>query len=418
MSRKITDEDLLEELQKLGEQLGKTPTAADMNERGSYSASACQNHFGTWNNALEAAGYVPKHEREDSPDRGELLTELSELAERLGRSPLMEDMDAQGEYSAKLYSTRFESWNEALREAGLETNVDVGLSSEELISDLKEFTANLGKTPTRREMNQMGPHSPRPYSDRYGSWNESLREAGLDPNHAAHRRDSPISEEELLDELERLTEVLGHPPTGPEMQSVGKFSSSIYQRKFETWNEALRTAGLELHDNKGTPDTKLLGEIHRLVDELGRVPSATEMRNMGDYTHATYQSRFGSWSEAVREAGYEPVWGQSGFPSGKDHPGWRGGHKRYYGPSWNKQRKQRLEKDNKRCQNCGMENLEHINEFGYSLHVHHIVPFRKFGVENHREANRLDNLITLCHDCHIVYEGTGLKPDNRTREKN
>jgi DEAD/DEAH box helicase domain-containing protein len=40
-----------------------------------------------------------------------------------------------------------------------------------------------------------------------------------------------------------------------------------------------------------------------------------------------------------------------------------------------------------------------------TLHVHHIRPFREFGYmpgqnENYREANKPDNLITLCPSCH------------------
>jgi predicted HNH restriction endonuclease len=36
---------------------------------------------------------------------------------------------------------------------------------------------------------------------------------------------------------------------------------------------------------------------------------------------------------------------------------------------------------------------------GYSLDVHHIVPFRTFKGD-WRKANELSNLITLCRNCH------------------
>ncbi|WP_280985286.1 homing endonuclease associated repeat-containing protein [Halorhabdus utahensis] len=280
------------------------------------------------------------------------------------------------------------------------------LSDEDLISDLQKFASEYGKTPTRREMNQDGPHSERPYIERFGSWNETLDEAGLEINQASHDRDEPISREELLFELQRLTDELGRPPTGPEMHDFGAFSHSIYQRKFDTWNNALREAGLDLHDNKGTPDGELISEIQSLVDELGRVPAAQDMNNKGKYMHSTYQSRFGSWSDAVREAGYEPVWGQSGFPAGEEHPGWKGGHKRYYGPSWSSARRKARERDGYTCQRCGMTDEEHLDEYGHKLHVHHIKPFRTF--DDHEDANDLGNLITVCLDCHNRLEGLPL----------
>ena len=73
MSRGVTDEELLAEIGRLAKELGRKPTASEMNEKGNYSASACQNHFGTWGKALKEAGYEPRYERSDSPSEEELL---------------------------------------------------------------------------------------------------------------------------------------------------------------------------------------------------------------------------------------------------------------------------------------------------------------------------------------------------------
>jgi predicted HNH restriction endonuclease len=40
------------------------------------------------------------------------------------------------------------------------------------------------------------------------------------------------------------------------------------------------------------------------------------------------------------------------------------------------------------------------------LDVHHVKPFRDFGVANYLEANQLDNLVTLCKPCHMAIEKT------------
>lgn len=68
-----------------------------------------------------------------------------------------------------------------------------------------------------------------------------------------------------------------------------------------------------------------------------------------------------------------------------------------YGPNWQEQRQQALARDQRRCRTCGAG--------GALLHVHHIRPFREYGYvpgsnENYRQANQLDNLITLCPSCH------------------
>lgn len=53
--------------------------------------------------------------------RAELLAELNRLYRQLANPPTMREMDFQGRYAASTYQYRFESWNEALRAAGIPT---------------------------------------------------------------------------------------------------------------------------------------------------------------------------------------------------------------------------------------------------------------------------------------------------------
>jgi 5-methylcytosine-specific restriction endonuclease McrA len=94
------------------------------------------------------------------------------------------------------------------------------------------------------------------------------------------------------------------------------------------------------------------------------------------------------------------VWlGAGNALTGKDSPTWRGGHEPYYGPSWRPARRQARARDGV-CQDCGTTH----EQVGRALDVHHIVPFKRFGVERHAEANDLPNLVTLCPPCHIRRE--------------
>lgn len=84
-----------------------------------------------------------------------------------------------------------------------------------------------------------------------------------------------------------------------------------------------------------------------------------------------------------------------------------------YGPNWEIQRERRLEKDGYECVACSISNAEHIDQYGVSLHVHHITPIRRFfdGRQlNYERANRLENLVTLCSSCHGRWEGIPLRP--------
>lgn len=63
-----------------------------------------------------------------------------------------------------------------------------------------------------------------------------------------------------------------------------------------------------------------------------------------------------------------------------------------YGTAWSSIRKQVRERDDYRCQACGLV------EAGREHHVHHKIPFRTFASAT--EANQLNNLVTLCSTCH------------------
>lgn len=53
---RIPDETLLDELRRVSEQLGKVPTAVQMDKHGDYPVTTYRNHFGRWSVAIRAAG--------------------------------------------------------------------------------------------------------------------------------------------------------------------------------------------------------------------------------------------------------------------------------------------------------------------------------------------------------------------------
>lgn len=82
---------------------------------------------------------------------------------------------------------------------------------------------------------------------------------------------------------------------------------------------------------------------------------------------------------------------------------------KYYG-GWERKRKFALQRDNHKCQVCGMSKEEHVEKYGRSLDVHHLKPIKEF--DNPKDAHYLGNLITVCRKHHSVIEDWGLKPSN------
>jgi len=69
-----------------------------------------------------------------------------------------------------------------------------------------------------------------------------------------------------------------------------------------------------------------------------------------------------------------------------------------YGPLWPQIRERVRARDGYKCQMCGRPELKRHHD------VHHKIPFRMFRDENghilRERANQLDNLTTLCPECH------------------
>jgi hypothetical protein len=90
------------------------------------------------------------------------------------------------------------------------------------------------------------------------------------------------------------------------MDEHGTISSDAIKDEFGSWNEGLRTAGLEPVHRRSIPTEEVLDEISTVAANLGRAPSQAEMRDRGQLSVDIASDRFGSWTAAVRAAGYDP----------------------------------------------------------------------------------------------------------------
>jgi HNH endonuclease len=121
--KRYTDEQIVAEITACAERLGRSPT---MREFAADSKTAVHpqtviEHFGSWNAAKRAAGLVPRR----FATREELLGLLRSLGDELGRPPTARDIDDhKGKMPSKsLYWHTFGSLTTALREAGFDVPV-------------------------------------------------------------------------------------------------------------------------------------------------------------------------------------------------------------------------------------------------------------------------------------------------------
>jgi hypothetical protein len=144
--RRYTDEQILEALRASAERLGRSPTMKEFaaDEDAAMHPQTVIEHFGTWNAAKRAAGLMPRR----FATRDELVEQLRRLGTDLGRTPTAQDIRARRGTmpSASLYWHTFGSLSTALREAGF----DVAVGEERLeraLAQGAELARRIGRLP-------------------------------------------------------------------------------------------------------------------------------------------------------------------------------------------------------------------------------------------------------------------------------
>lgn len=234
--------------------------------------------------------------------RHDLLTELRSVAEQVDGRLQTSDMDTLGSYSAKTYINRFGSWQAALEAAGIDadpTPRTPQITDEELIAELRRLNDDLEDYPKTTDMNERGAYSCQPYFDRFGSWQGALDAAGIE---ADARRSPPIPTEDLEAELHRLADELGGTPSVADMEAHGEYAADTYAQRYGSWNAAVEAAGLPPNERMNNSEERLLEAIRELRDDLGRVPSTTDMHKHGPFSYQVYLQRFESWDAALERA--------------------------------------------------------------------------------------------------------------------
>ena len=234
-----SDEVLLAEIRRVATRIDSdgAPSRREFDRHAEMASSTVIEQFGSWNTAIEEAGFGPNTDSEKIP-RAELIDELHRLRDTVGQIPTGDQMDEQGEYAYITYYERFGSWTEALEEAFGEVpdRTWTHVSDAELCAELTRLATD-GEPPTTTDVEEHGAHSVTTYKYRFGSWREALTAAGFDP---PPPRD--VSTEALLADVRRLRDEFGTRPTTGIVREHGEYSIPTYYDRFESWSEMLDRA--------------------------------------------------------------------------------------------------------------------------------------------------------------------------------
>ncbi len=220
-------------------------------------------------------------EQSDNGVQESLLLKLEEAIGDIGHLPTYTEMYDYDGINPQEYSEVFGSWEAALQE----TDINV---EERLLNALRDVSSELGRAPTKGEVDELGLYDSEWYTDYFESWENAVREA-----------DIPYpTNEDLLDELHRLNDELGYVPARHHVEECGEYPPQFYRRKYDSVKQATAAAGMDYKKD-------VIGQTRELAIELERRPKAIEFDEHAAYSSSYVYDHFDTWGEACRAAGVD-----------------------------------------------------------------------------------------------------------------
>ncbi|HEU4388395.1 MAG TPA: hypothetical protein VFV34_11400 [Blastocatellia bacterium] len=270
----------------------------------------------------------------------QLLDQLKRLADKLGRTPFCPDVNAasrRGECaSTTTFMKYFGSYNRGVREAGLQVARRTSYSRDELIGLLRGLAARLGRSPSIRDIHRSSRQrqcaSVSLLISWFGSLNAAFKAAGLEraPNITPQKRPKKYTRAQFIEHLNKLSAKLGRSPTTIEVAAASRNgngpSMTAIAKEFGTLTAALQAAGHNAESRYVTRE-RLVDQLRRLTRELKRIPSTGDIaRARGCSKPATFKKFFGSAAAARKAAGLDDVLREMGIQA--KHPKAREKHER------------------------------------------------------------------------------------------
>ena len=294
---KITNQELIDAYFNLKRNLCTTVRVEDMDDLGLYSSSVYRKRWGTWNEFLKFVNEPLLQEKKISKER--LIEEFKRVKVLARGVPTVNDMKQHSKFSVATYERVFGGWNKFLVNVGCVINKKHNISEEEFITEFKRVKDLRGHTPKFDEMRKYGNIAPNSYKRIWGSWTGFLFKMG-----ELHQK-RKLTKNELVECYLKLKKQLKKGSlTQRDMDEYGNFSSSVYIRKFGSWNKFLKELGEELNINTNISKEDLISDYYRVKLALGKKKvAADDIKKHGNYSLSTYLKRFITWNDFLKEIG-------------------------------------------------------------------------------------------------------------------
>jgi 5-methylcytosine-specific restriction endonuclease McrA len=206
-----------------------------------------------------------------------------------------------------------------------------------------------------------------------------------------------VSDEEVIADVKRVAAELQKTSlTYDEYKKRGKYSDTLFRRRFGSWRKALELAGVDLtRTPPNTSEEELFQNLQAVWIKIGKQPTRTEMKKPQSKYHGhTYEKRFGSWRK-VLERFVEYINQEQNISSKEAIEKLPIDQASRYKTNRDVNLRLRfivMRRDNFKCRMCGRSPA---TDPGTELHVDHIKAWANGG------ETVLENLQTLCSKCNL-----------------
>jgi Homing endonuclease associated repeat/HNH endonuclease len=177
---KLTHTDLLNEIDRIWQSLGRRPTYGEFRHSSQFGMSIYESQFGSWLKAMQAFctnNDVRVQGRTGTQvTKGMLCDELKAVKGKHSGDLLTYDFYKAngGTYSIGTFQAHFESWTNAVNAVDGISGRQSKYSKDELFDEMQRLWEELGKQPSWREMFMTGKISPKPYKSVFGTWSQAV----------------------------------------------------------------------------------------------------------------------------------------------------------------------------------------------------------------------------------------------------
>jgi len=277
-----------------------------------------RNYYSSWPEALKDCSIYVEYTPKKVYTEEDCINAIKRVGNKLGKESLY-IKDYKEHYNSDEPSKgtidNLIGWRKATERAGYGSD-NPDYTVEKLKSQLWEYYNENNKFPKIKDIENSNNLASRPTYCTYfdvDSWCEVLEFAGFNKKEIDKYKfktsSKNITKEKLLNQLNRYKDEVGKVPTSKDMTRAEYYSSATaFYDYFPdlSWDEIVQEAGLEKPKRELTRGD-ILDEIHRVIDELEEVPVSEEFDRHSKYSTATIAKHFdNSYSKALDKAGYEP----------------------------------------------------------------------------------------------------------------